>query len=89
MCSKAPCRVAADLDVIPFASESPPADLDWVRCAHCRDRLAPHQPDLDTRPGCWGSARVAGVGWYLVLVEPGLAEAMMVVVPENRVFQAA
>ena len=88
MSSKAPRRVAAHLDVIPFHFEAPPADLDWVRCSRCRDHLSLHQPDLQS------PARLLGIcdgcrRWYLVLMAPGLASAMMVVLPEDQAFQAA
>ena len=88
MFSKAPRRVAAHLDVIPLEFAAPPADLDWVRCAHCHEHLDLHQPDSQS------PARFLGVcegcrRWYLVLIGPGHASAMMVVLPESQEFQAA
>ena len=85
---KLPRRLAAELDVIPFAFASPPGDLDWVRCARCCSRLALSQPDLQS------PARLLGVcegcrRWYLIVMEPDLGSALMVVLPESREFQAA
>ena len=85
MKNKIPRCVAAQLDVIPFEFEVPPGDLDWVRCNRCDTHLSLHQPDLQS------PSRLLGIcdgcrRWYLVLMEPGLKSAIMVVVQEDKAF---
>ena len=80
--------VPTHLDIIPFTFKVPTSLLDWVVCDHCGSPLDLSQPDVEA------SARLIGVceacrRWYLILIEPDLASALMVMLPESRALRSA
>jgi hypothetical protein len=80
-----PRSVAMNMDVISFTAI--PGDLDWIHCPNCDGQVVLHQPDQQAPHRFLGFCE-ACKGWYLILVEAEITEAMMVVLPETGWFKA-
>jgi hypothetical protein len=88
MFPRTPRRISTELDVIPFSSTTPPADLGWLVCGSCGLGLQSHQPDSQTPGRLLGTCDGCG-RWYLVLLEQDLVSALMVAIPESEAFRSA
>ncbi len=85
MPSKQPRRFRANLDVLAFTAVS--NDLEWMRCQSCDRFLQLHQPD-EMSP-----FRLLGLcedcrGLFLILMEDGLKDAIMISLHTSEWYQA-
>jgi hypothetical protein len=88
MFPRKPLRISTELDVIPFLSTAPPADLEWLKCGNCHFGLQTHQPDAQSPARLLGTCDGCG-HWYLIMLEPDMVSALMVALPETEAFRSA
>jgi hypothetical protein len=88
MIARNPLRITTELAVIPFSAGTPPVDLDWLACGDCHFGLETHQPDPQAPGRMLGTCDNCG-RWYLILMEPDMASALMVALPETKSLHAA
>jgi hypothetical protein len=88
MFPRTPLRISTELDVIPFTSTKPPADLSWLVCGFCGLGLQSHQPDAQTPGRLLGTCDGCG-RWFLILLEQDLVSALMVAMPASEAFVSA